>query len=135
MICRARAADACVSAGGVVGATAGWRDFGDKTGRDDEKTSQDDRRQRRELRFELQLLHPLLKAGLEVIGAFPGFIGVQPGIDLPGLLLVFQVLGPMIPIADLFGEAVLHRRLGFGDQLQFAGSDLLEMLGTTLAMA
>ena len=90
---------------------------GEQTGRDDQQAAEDDGRQRRDLRFELQLLQPLLQPGLELVGALAGLAGVEPGVGLAGLLLELELLGAVIPVGDLLGQPVLDRRFGLGDQL------------------
>ena len=85
---RARAAAAWVSA--VVVAAVRWGLLGhpgQQPGRHHQEAAQHHRRQRRDLRFELQLFHPLLQPPLQVVGAFASLARVQPGVGLAGLLL------------------------------------------------
>ena len=85
-----------------------------------QQAAEDHRRQRRDLGFELQLLQALLQPRLEVVGALAGLARVEPGVGLAGLLLELELLGAVIPVGDLLGQPVLHRRLGLGDQLELA---------------
>ena len=47
--------------------------------------------------------------------------------------LPFQILGSVIPVVDLLGEALLHRVSGLGDELLASGPDLLDVAGDLLA--
>ena len=126
---RARAALACVSTG-AVGAGGGRPVIArDQAQRHDQQPAEHDGRQRRDLRFELQLLQALLQPRLQVVGALAGLAGVEPGVGLAGLLLELELLGAVVPVGDLLGEPVLHRRLGLLDQRELAAAHLGEVLG------
>ena len=79
-------------------------------------------------RFELQLFHSLLQARLQCVSPLSRFIGIQSRVRPSRLFLVLQILSAVIPVADFLREAVLHCRLGFGDQFDLARSNLFEML-------
>ena len=80
------------------------------------------------MRFELQFLQPLVQPRLQVIGTLSGFPRVEFGIGLACLLLQFELLGAMIPVGDLLGQALLHGRFGLGNERDPAVPDFLEML-------
>ena len=65
---------------------------------------------------------------MQRVSPLPRFVRIQPGIRPSRLLLVLQILGAVIPVADFLREAVLHRCLGFGDQCDLARPDLFEVL-------
>ena len=79
-------------------------------------------------RFELQFLHALLQPRLQIVGPLAGLARVEPGVGLAGLLLELELLGAVVPVGDLLGQPVLHRRLGLGDELELAVAHLLEVL-------
>ena len=87
-------------------------------------------------RFELQLLQPLLQPRLQAVGALAGLARVEPGVRLARLLLELELLGAVIPVGDLLGQPVLHRRLGLGDQRRAcAPRTSARCSGTTCATA
>ena len=66
--------------------------LGNQSGRHHHEAAQCHRRQRRDLRFEIELLHALLEPRLQVVRAAARFLGVEAGIGFAGLLLQLQVL-------------------------------------------
>ena len=97
--------------------------------RHDDETAQYHRRQRGDLAFEFELLHSLLEPTLKVVSSAPGFLRIEPGVGFAGLLLKFEFLGAVIPVVDLFGQAVLDRGAGLVDPFETPAADLLQMLG------
>ena len=81
------------------------------------------RRERRDLALQAELLDALLEPRLQAVGAPAGFVGVQPGIGLAGLLLELELLGAVVPVADLLGQAILDGRLGLVDQVRRCGRE------------
>ncbi len=125
---RARAALACVSTGADGAAGCLTRHGRDQARGHHQQPAEHHRRQRRDLGFELQLLQPLLQAALEIVGPLAGLARVELGVGLAGLLLELELLGAVVPVGDLLGQPVLHRRLGLGDELELAVPHLLEVL-------
>ena len=93
----------------------------------DQHPAEHHRRQRRDLRFELQVLQPLLQSTLEIIGPLAGLGRVELRVGLAGLLLQLELLGAVVPVGDLLGEPVLDRDFGLGDELELGVPHLLEM--------
>ena len=67
-------------------------------------------------------------AAPESVGALARLARIEPRIGLARLLLVLQLLGAEIPVVDLLGQPVLHRRFGLVEQRQLARPDLRKML-------
>ena len=99
----------------------------EQASRHHQQPAEHDRRQRRDLGFELQVLQPLLQPALQVIGPLARLRRVELGIGFAGLLLEFELLGAVVPVGDLLGQPVLDRDFGLGDELQFGVPHLLEM--------
>ncbi len=119
---RARAALACVSAG-VAGAASCPSGHGvDQADGHNQQPAQDHRRQRRELGFELQFFQSLLETTLQEVGTLAGFVGVELGVGSAGLFLELELLRPVIPIGNLLGQPILHRRFGLGHQFELAAA-------------
>ena len=94
-----------------------------QAGRDDERAADDHRRQGGDLPLQLEVGQPLLEARLQLVGALPRLRRVEPR-RAAGLLLGLQLLGPVVPVVDLLGQAVLHRGLRLVDELLAALADL-----------
>ena len=101
----------------------------DQATRDDQHAAEDHRRQRRELRLQLESLQPLPEPRAQILGSAARLARVQPGAGLAGLLLVLKLQKAVIPVGDLLGEPVLHRGLGLADELDPGRLDLLHVLG------
>ena len=99
---------------------------------DHEQAAQRNRGQRRDLLFELQFLHALLETRLKGVGTLSGFVRVEAGIRFACLFLKLELLGPMIPVADLLGQTVLNGCLGLGNQIKSPGPHFRKMLGHNL---
>ena len=128
---RARAAAACVStgcAGMLARRRRPARHGRQQPHRHHQHAAEHHGRQRRDLRFELQLLQSLLQARLQAVGALARLARVEPGVGLAGLLLQLELLGAVIPVGDLLGQPVLDGRLGLGDQRQLAAPHLRQVL-------
>ena len=65
---------------------------------------------------------------LQLIGATVCLLRVEAGVGPASLLLQLEFLGAVVPVADLLGEAILHRRSGLVDPPQTSPTDLLEVL-------
>ena len=115
---RARAADAWVSIAVLVPSASRPGDHVEEPLRRHQQSTEHHRRQRRDPRLELQLLKPLVQPRLQVVGALSGLARIEPGAGLAGLFLGLELLGPVIPVGDLLGEAVLHGGFGLRDQRQ-----------------
>ena len=64
---------------------------------------------------------------MQRICAFAGLTGIQFRVRLPGLFLKLELVGPMIPIGDLFDETVFDRCFRLVDQGDLSVADLLEV--------
>ena len=129
MICaRSRSGDLSVHRRRRASLVDGAHHSCQEASRHDEQPAKDDGRQRRQLGFQLKLFHALLQARLQRVRTPSRLVGIQSGVRLSRLLLVLQIFGAVIPVAYLLREAVLHRRLGFCDQLNLARPHFLEML-------
>ena len=128
MTARARAADALGvdRRSRVVGFASG--DCVDEPLRHHQQSPEHHRRQRRDPRLEPQLIEPFVQPRLQGVGALSGFARVEPGAGPASLLLRLELLGPVIPVGDLLGEAVLHGGLGLRDQHQPGIAHLGQML-------
>jgi hypothetical protein len=80
------------------------------------------------LGLKLQVFQSLLQPPLQDIGPLARLAGVEPGVGFAGRLLELQLLGTVVPVSDLLGEAILDRRLGLGDEVQLAAFDLGKVL-------
>ena len=98
------------------------------SGHDDEP-AEDHRRQGRDLRLAVQLREALLEPGLEVVGAAARLLRVEPRAGLAGLLLKLELLGAVVPVGDLLGEAVLHGGAGLVDPAEAPAAHLRDVLG------
>ena len=65
----------------------------------DQQSAKDDRRQRRDLGFELEFLQPFTQTRLQHVRALAGLARIETGTRLAGLLLQLQFLGPMVPVS------------------------------------
>ena len=102
---------------------------GDETERHDHEPAQHHRRQRRDLRFAVQLGEAPLEPRLQVVGAAAGLLRVEPGAGLAGLLLELELLGAVVPVGDLLGQPVLHRGAGLLDPREPPAAHLGDVLG------
>ena len=102
--------------------------LGNESGRHDHEAAQCHRRQRRDLRFKIELLHAFLEPRLQVVRAAARFLGVQAGVGFARLLLELQVLGAMVPVADFLREPILDRGAGFVDPGAAPVAHLLQVL-------
>src|SRR6202040_3175500 len=74
--------------------------LGDQSGRNNDEATERYRRQRRDLSFEIELLHAFLEPRLQVVRPAPGFLGVETGVGFARLFLQFQTFGAMVPVTD-----------------------------------
>jgi hypothetical protein len=65
---------------------------------------------------------------LQLIGAMARLLCVEAGIGPASLLLELELLGAVVPVANLLREAILHRRSRLVDPLQTPRTDLLKVL-------
>ncbi len=100
-------------------------DLREQSKRDNDKTPEYHRRQRGYLAFKFELLHSLLKTALKVVSSTPGFLRIETGVYFSGLFLKFEFLGAVIPVIDLFRQAVFHGGAGLFDPFETPAADLL----------
>ncbi|EXI71428.1 MAG: hypothetical protein AW07_03657 [Candidatus Accumulibacter sp. SK-11] len=96
----------------------------DQADRDHQHAAQYHWRQRRDLRFQFQVVQTFFEPPLQKVRALACLAGVEFGIGFPGLLLQFEFFGTVIPPGDFLGEAILDRGFSSGDQFEFAPTDL-----------
>ena len=82
----------------------------------DHRPAENDRRQCREFSLLLKLGKPLLKSAGQFVGPLPGQPGIELRVGPAGQFLVLELGGPVVPVVDFLGEAVLHGGLGLFDQ-------------------
>ena len=109
------------------------RDLRKQSKRDNDKTAEYHRRQCGYLAFKFELLHSLLEATLKVVSSTPGFLRIETGIYFSGLFLKFEFLGAVIPVVDLFRQAVFDGGAGLFNPFETPAADLLQMLGNNVS--
>jgi hypothetical protein len=99
-----------------------------ESSRDHHQPAQRHWRQGRDLRFQVQLFHALLEPRLQLIGATARLLRVEAGVGPTSLLLELEFLSAVVPVANLFREAILHCRSGLVNPPQAPSTHLLEVL-------
>ena len=94
--------------------------------RHDDRPADDDRRERLDLRLELELARPGPEAVGEVVGALAGDAAREPGL-LAGPLLLAQPGVLAVPVVDLVGQAGVDLAPGPLDPVEGALADLGEV--------
>ncbi len=94
---------------------------------DDQDAADDDGRQGREFALLLQFGQASFQAGQQFFGTLAGYLRVQAGVGFTGSLLRLEIGGAVVPVADLFGQAVIDGGDGFVDLLFAPLSNLGEV--------
>src|SRR5262249_49034392 len=101
------------------------RDLRKQSKWDNDKTAEYHRRQCRYLAFKFELLHSLLKPPLKVVSSTSCFLRIETRVYFSGLFLKFEFLGAVIPVVDLFRQAVFDRSAGLFYPFETPAADLL----------
>ena len=75
--------------------------------------------------FKFELLHSLLEPPLKVVSSTSRFLRIETGVYFSGLFLKFEFLGAVIPVVDLFRQAVFDRGAGLFDPFETTAPDFL----------
>ena len=93
----------------------------------DDRAAQHHRWQRCEFSLLLNFGKPLLQPRREVVGPLTGELRIQPGIDLAGAFLLCQLRRAVIPVVDLFGQAIFDHGLRLIQQFPLTATQFLKV--------